>query len=43
MQRLEDGTSAEEPYNVIVGGQLRYVRTDIFTSVMLRISYLLYN
>jgi hypothetical protein len=32
MQRLEDGTSAEEPYNVIVGGQLRYVRTDIFTA-----------
>ena len=32
IQRLENGTSAEEPYNVIVGGQLRYVRTDIFTS-----------
>ena len=32
MKRLEDGTSAEEPYNIIVGGQLRYVRTDIFTS-----------
>ena len=32
IQRLENGTSAEEPYNIIVGGQLRYVRTDIFTA-----------
>jgi len=29
-KRLEDGTPVETPYQVIVGGQMRYVRTDIF-------------
>ena len=29
-KRLEDGTPTEAPYQVIVGGQMRYVRTDIF-------------
>ena len=29
-KRLEDGTLPSVPYNVIVGGAFRYVRTDIF-------------
>ena len=30
VKRLEDGTLPSVPYNVIVGGAFRYVRTDIF-------------
>ena len=29
-KRLEDGTPTDAPYQVIVGGKMRYVRTDIF-------------
>ena len=30
VKRLEDGTPTETPYQVIVGGQMRHIRTDIF-------------
>ena len=33
LKRIEDGTPIETPYSIIVGGQMRFVRTDIFTSV----------
>ena len=29
-KRIEDGTLDSMPYTVVIGGTLRYVRTDIF-------------